>query len=70
MLPRHSKGTYRGNELKRNSSVNTRRQSSRVFEPIWTNAGFKSGIGVRELISIFSPFFLHFFFFFNYKKKA
>ena len=44
-------GTYLGNELTRNSSGNTRPQSSRLAELLWIGPGLKSGIGVRELIS-------------------
>ena len=40
-----------GNELTRNSSVNTRSQSSQLAEPPRTDPGLKSGISVRELIS-------------------
>ena len=40
-----------GNELTRNSSGNTRLQSSHLAEPLWTDPGLKSGISVRELIS-------------------
>ena len=40
-----------GNELTRNSSENTRAQSSQLAEPLWTDPGLKSGISVRELIS-------------------
>ena len=45
-------GNLSGNELTRNSSGNTRPQSSQFAEPLWTDPGFKSGTGVRELISI------------------
>ena len=51
MPSRHSEGTYQGNELSRNSSGNTRPQSSQLAEPLWTDPSLKSGIGVRELIS-------------------
>ena len=51
MLTRHSLGTYQGIELTRNSSVNTRPQSSQFAEPLWTDPGIKSEISVRELIS-------------------
>ena len=44
-------GSLSGNELTRNSSGNTRSQSSQLAEPLWTDSGLKSGIGVRELIS-------------------
>ena len=40
-----------GNELLRNSSGNTRLQSSQLAEPLWTDPGLKSGISVHELIS-------------------
>ena len=43
-------GTLPGNELTRNSSGNTRSQSSQLAEPLWTNPGVKSGISVRKLI--------------------
>ena len=41
--------TTEENELTRNSSGNTRPQSSQLAEPLWTDPGPKSGIGVREL---------------------
>ena len=44
-------GNLSGNELTRNSSGNTRQQSSKLAEPLWTDPGAKSGISVRELIS-------------------
>ena len=44
-------GTCQGNELPRNSSGNTRAQSSQHVEPLWIDPGLKNGIGVRELIS-------------------
>ena len=50
-LPWHSVGTYHENELTRNSSGNTRSQSSQLSEPPWTDPGLKSEISVRELIS-------------------
>ena len=40
-----------GNELTRNSSGNTRLQSSQLAEPLSTDPGLKSGISLRELIS-------------------
>ena len=40
-----------GKELTRNSSGNTRSQSSQLAEPLWTDPGLTSGISVRELIS-------------------
>ena len=44
-------GNLSGNELTRNSSGNTRSQSSQPSEQLWTDAGLKSEISVRELIS-------------------
>ena len=45
-------GNLSGNdELTRNLSGNIRPQSSQLGEPLWTDSGVKSGIGVRELIS-------------------
>ena len=44
-------GTLSGNELTRNSSGNTRLQSSHLAEPLWTDPGLKTGISVCELIS-------------------
>ena len=43
-----------GNELTRNSSGNTRSQSSQLAQPLWTDPGLKSGISVRELY-IYKP---------------
>ena len=37
----------------RNSSGNTRPQSSQLSEPLWTDLGLTSGTSVRELISTF-----------------
>ena len=51
MLFRDSVETYQGDELTRNSSRNTRPQSSQLAQLLWTDPGLKSGIGVRELIS-------------------
>ena len=51
MPSEHSGGTYQRNELTRNSSGNTRLQSSQLAAPLRTDPGLKSGIGVRELIS-------------------
>ena len=51
ILSRHCVGTYQGNDLTRSSSGNPRPQSSQLPEPLWTDPGLKSGIGVRELIS-------------------
>ena len=53
MLSRYSVGTCQGNELTRNLSGNRRPQLSKLAEPLWTNSGLKSEIGMRELISIF-----------------
>ena len=50
-LCRQSVGKLSGNDLTRNSSGNTRTQSSQPAEPLWTNSGVKSGISVRKLIS-------------------
>ena len=44
-------GNLSGNELTRNSSGNTRSQSSQLAEPLWTDPGLMSGISLRELIS-------------------
>ena len=44
-------GNLSGNELTRNSSGNTRLQSSQFAETLWTDPGLKSGISVRELSS-------------------
>ena len=41
-----------GNELTSNTSGNTRSQSSQLAEPLWTDPGLKSGISLRELISM------------------
>ena len=46
-------GNLSGNELTRNSSGNTRLQSSQLAEPLWTDPGLKSGISLHELISTF-----------------
>ena len=51
MLSRHSVGSYQENELIRNSSGNTRQQSSQPAEPPWTDPGLKSGNGVYKHIS-------------------
>ena len=50
-LSRQSVGILSGNELTRNSSGNTRSQSSQLAEPLWTDPGLKSGINSPELIS-------------------
>ena len=44
-------GNVSGKELTRNSSGNTRSQSSQLSESLWTDSGLKSGISLRELIS-------------------
>ena len=44
-------GILSGNELTRNSSGNTRTQSSQLAEPLWTDSDLKRGISLRELIS-------------------
>ena len=43
-------GNLSGNELTRNSSGNTKPQSSQLAERMRTDPGLKSGISVRELI--------------------
>ena len=45
-------GNLSGNQLTRNSSGNTRSQSSQHAVPLWTDPGIKSGISVGEIISI------------------
>ena len=45
------RGNLSGNERTRNSSGNTRPQSSELAESLWTDLGLKSGINVNELIS-------------------
>ena len=49
MLFRHSAGTYQGNELTRNLSGNIQPKSSQLAEPLWTDPGLKSGIGMCGL---------------------
>ena len=44
-------GNLSGNELTRNSSGNTRPESSQLAQPLWTDPDLKNGISVRELIS-------------------
>ena len=44
-------GNLSENDLTRNSSGNTRLQSSQLAEPLWTDSGLKSGISVHILIS-------------------
>ena len=46
-------GNLSGNELTQNSSGNTQSQSSQLAEPLWTDPGLKSGIGLHKLISSF-----------------
>ena len=55
MLSRHSVGTFKGDELARNSSRKIRSQSFQLALPLWTGPGMKSGIGVRDLIYISRP---------------
>ena len=57
---RAESGSLSGNDLTRNSSGNTRSQSSQLAEPLWTDPGVKSGISVRGLIS--TLFFILLFF--------
>ena len=51
LLSRQSVSLW-GNELTRNSSGNTRLQSSQFAEPLWTDPGLKHGISLHELISV------------------
>ena len=51
MLSRHNLGTYKENELTRNSSGNTRPLLSQLAEPLRTDYGLKGGSGARVLIS-------------------
>ena len=44
-------GNLSGNKLTRNSSGNTRPQSSQLAELLWTDSGLRSGVSVRDLIS-------------------
>ena len=44
-------GNLSGNKLTRNSTGNTRSQSSQLPEPLWTDPDLKSGMSVRKLIS-------------------
>ena len=44
-------GTYQGNELTCNWSGNAQPQLCQLPEPLWTDPGLKSGVGVHELIS-------------------
>ena len=46
-------GNLSENELTRNSSGNTRPQSSQLAEPLWTDPGLRNGISVCNLISTF-----------------
>ena len=52
LLSRHSVGTYLKMSSHEQLSRNTQSQSSQLAEPLWTEPGLKSGIIVRELISI------------------
>ena len=45
-------GNLLGNKLNVNLSRNTQPWSSELAEPLWTDPGLKSGISVRELISL------------------
>ena len=48
-------GNLSGNELTRNSSGNTRSQSSQLAEPLWTDPGPESGITLyQEKLKILS----------------
>ena len=51
MLSGHSVGTYQETSMHATCQGNTWPQSSQLAEPLWTDPGFESGIGVRELIS-------------------
>ena len=51
LLSRYSVGTYQKTSSQGNSSGNTRPQSSQVADPLCTDPGLKSGIGVRKLTS-------------------
>ena len=44
-------GNLSGNKSTRNSSGNTRLQSSQLAEPLWTDPELKSGISSREPLS-------------------
>ena len=50
-------GNISGNELTRNSSGNTRLQSSQLTQPLWTDPSLKSGICVCKLFSTKKKFF-------------
>ena len=45
-------GNLSGNELKCNSSRNTRSKSPQLTEPLWTDPGLKNGVSLPELISV------------------
>ena len=51
ILSKHSVGTHQGSELTRDLSGNTLPQSPQLAEPLWTDPGLISEIGVGELIS-------------------
>ena len=53
-LSRHCVGKCQDNELTRNSSGNTRPQSSHLAEPLLTDPGLKSEFSVHKLISTLS----------------
>ena len=55
MLPRQSEGTYHGNELTRNSSGNTRPQSSPLAELLWTDPGVKVELVCAGLFPFYPP---------------
>ena len=50
MLSRHSVGIYQGNKLMHNSSGNAWPQLFQLTEPLWTDPGLKSWMGMCELI--------------------
>ena len=52
LLSTHSVGTYLERKLTHSLLWNIRPQSPQLAEPPWTEPGIKSGIRVRELISI------------------
>ena len=49
---RYSVGTYPKTSSLATCQENIRPQSSQLAEPLWTDPGLKSGISVRQLISI------------------
>ena len=50
-LSGHSVGSYPKMSSHATLSWNSRPQSSKLAEPLWTDPGIKSGISVRELNS-------------------